>query len=339
MTDRQGGADGADRGFEGDQRGPVGWPVGIVVGWFLLMFSAVGVLMTTGVVPAETWAVVWAVLVAALPASLLVAWRVQTAPRGEAHARELAAAVRAMVDESGLSESAKRVLHRKAERDLLRKAIEQDILARDFDAALVLTSELADRFGYRADAEGFRERIERARSQSTEEQISEAIRDFHGLLKQQKWNEAYEEAGRVQRLFNHHPRTALMRERVDESRESYRKLLERRFLEAAQRNEADDAMTLMRELDAYLSPEEAEPFQEVARGVISDARDNLGSRFKLLVKDHEWGAAVGVGQQIVEEFPNSRMAAEVRDLLPKLRERAGVGVSSVAVEARPPSGT
>jgi len=306
-----------------DSTGPIGWPVGIVIGWFILLFAAVAALMLTRTVSDGTWITIWTVLAAAFPVAIMIAWRVQTAPRVERDTRELASAIRSMVNEAGLSESAKRVLHRKEERELLRRAIEQDILDRDYDAALVLVAELADRFGYRADAESFRTRIERARSQSTEEQISEAIHAFHALLKQHKWNDAYEEAGRVQRLFNNHPRTANLRARVDESRAAYRKQLERRFLETAERQEADEAMAILKELDAYLTPDEAEPYAEVARGVISKSRENLGSRFKLLVQDHEWTAALGVGNQIIDEFPNSRMAAEVRDLLPRIRERAG----------------
>ena len=308
-----------------DSTGPIGWPVGIVIGWFIVLFLAVAALMLTRTLSDDTWITIWTVLAAAFPVAIMIAWRVQTAPRVERDTRELAAAIRSMVNEAGLSESAKRVLHRKEERELLRRAIEQDILDRDYDAALVLASELADRFGYRADAESFRTRIERARSQSTEEQISEAIHAFHTLLKQHKWNDAYEEAGRVQRLFNNHPRTANLRARVDESRAAYRKQLERRFLETAERQEADQAMAILKELDAYLTPDEAEPYAEVARGVISKSRENLGSRFKLLVQDHEWTAALGVGKQIIDEFPNSRMAAEVRDLLPRIRERAGLG--------------
>jgi hypothetical protein len=35
-----------------------------------------------------------------------------------------------------------------------------------------------------------------------------------------------------------------------------------------------------------------------------------------------WADAIAVGQQIIDEFPNTRMATEVRDLLPELRNRA-----------------
>ena len=91
---------------------------------------------------------------------------------------------------------------------------------------------------------------------------------------------------------------------------------------AAQGERIDDAMGMLKELDQYLSPDEAGPLQEVARGVIGKSRDNLGVRFKLMVQDHQWGSAVEVGEQIIAEFPNTKMAQEVRQLVPVLRERA-----------------
>ncbi len=321
---RVGGSGRARAGGSSGSGNPIGWPVGVTLTWFGVMLMAIFVLMLTQPVTENTWLIVWAVVAAALPPSILLAYRVQASGRSERELARLATAIDTMVSEAGLSESAKRVLHRKEERELLRRAIEQDILARDFDAALVLVNELADRFGYRSDAESFRTRIERAKSQTTEEQVSEAIHAFHQLLKEHRWEDAYAEAGRVQRLFGDHHRTRNMRERVDDARTAYRAQLERRFLETAEAQDADAALEILKELDHYLTPAEAEPFAEVARGVISKSRENLGSRFKLLVQDHEWNAAMGVGQQIIEEFPNTRMAAEVRELMPKLRERAAV---------------
>jgi hypothetical protein len=62
--------------------------------------------------------------------------------------------------------------------------------------------------------------------------------------------------------------------------------------------------------------------------VISKSRENLGVRFKLMVQDHQWQDAIIVGEQIIAEFPNTRMAQEVRDLLPVLRERVAAGAAA-----------
>ncbi|MGP1310053.1 MAG: hypothetical protein ACTS27_07650 [Phycisphaerales bacterium] len=235
---------------------------------------------------------------------------------------KIAKAIERLTQEGGLSETAKRILHRKEERRLLRAAIEQDIHDKDYDAALILVRELADRFGYRVDAEEFRERIERARAQNIDREVLQAIENLESMLRERNWSDAFAEAARIQRLFPESHRVQRLRERVEDAKGRYKVDLERRFLLCAQREQIDDAMKLLKELDHYLTEQEAEPFREVARGVIGKARDNLGVRFKLAVQDRAWVDAVDVGERIVAEFPNSQMAAEVREMLDALRERA-----------------
>ncbi len=231
-------------------------------------------------------------------------------------------AIERLGHEGGLSETAKRILHRKQERDLLRTAIEQDISDGDYDAAMILVQELADRFGYRADAEEFRARIERVRAQSRDAQVIQALSGLEELIRHRKWTDAFAEAARITRLFPESHRVDRLRERVADSRERYKQDLERRFLLCSQRDEIEQAMSILKELDQYLTEAEAEPFREVARGVIGKARDNLGVRFKLAVQDRHWHDALEVGERIISEFPNSRMAQEVRDMIDMLRDRA-----------------
>ena len=59
-----------------------------------------------------------------------------------------------------------------------------------------------------------------------------------------------------------------------------------------------------------------------ARGVIGKKRQNLGVQFKLAVADHEWIDALHVGEQIIADFPNTKMADEVLSMMDLLKERA-----------------
>lgn len=297
------------------------WVPIVIIAWFIVLIGASIGLLATGVMPGAA-SVALAGSLVLLPVSLLMAMRGRGSGGGEDFGR-LSAAITAMVQEGGLSEGAKRVLHRREERELLRRAIEQDITDEDWDAATVLVKELAEQFGYRADAEEFRTRIERARAQTMDRHVVDALVELDDLIRGQQWAESYAEAARIQRLYPESHRVDGLRERVDQAHLRYRKELERRFLVAADREEIDEAMALLKELDAYLTPTEAAPFQEVARGVISKSRENLGVRFKLCVQDHHWAEAVAVGQQIIADFPNSRMADEVRGMLPVLRDKAG----------------
>ena len=56
--------------------------------------------------------------------------------------------------------------------------------------------------------------------------------------------------------------------------------------------------------------------------MIGKKRENLGVQFKIAVHDKQWLRGVAVGEQLIREFPNSRMADEARGLLDLLRERA-----------------
>lgn len=237
-------------------------------------------------------------------------------------------AIEAMRRESGLSEAAKRVLHRREERNLLRQAIEQDIAAEDWDAAMSLVKELAERFGYRLDAEEFRARIEQARTQTLDRSVLSLIEKLDAHIADRQWDEAQAKAAKIVRLFPDSPRIDGLVERVNDSRNRYKLELERKFLKAAEREEIEQAMKLLKEMDEYLGSDEAEPFREVARGVIGKARDNLGVRFKLAIQDRAWTVALEVGERIMADFPNTRMADEVRKMIDTIRERVAAAPSS-----------
>ncbi|HYE61946.1 MAG TPA: hypothetical protein VD997_08105 [Phycisphaerales bacterium] len=235
---------------------------------------------------------------------------------------ELTRTVRALNNHASLSNDARRVLNRQAERDLLRLAIEEDVNNKNWDAAMVLVKELADNFGYRADAEEFRRKIDQARAQTVDREINEAVAYLDGLIIQRRWDEAFADAARLMRLYPELPRVESLKARVEQARDSYKKELERRFLQAANEGRPEEALSLMKELDPYLTVTEAEPLREKARNVIGMARDTLGSAFKMAVQDRQWREAARLGDRIIAEFPNSRMAAEVKDVIDGIRMRA-----------------
>ncbi len=265
-------------------------------------------------------------LVLLAPVAWLLASRLPArGPDSDGGMASLARSIERLSEQAGLSADARRVLNRRAERELLCRAIEEDIAAEDWDAAMVLVKELAERFGYRAEAEEFRQRIERARQVTLDRKVADAIAGLDGLIVQRRWEPALREAGRIARLYPDAPRVSGLAQRVERARATYKQDLERRFLNAAQEDRIDEAMELLKELDAYLTEEEAEPYREVARGVIGKARENLGVRFKLAMQDRRWNEAAATGERIIAEFPNSRMATEVRGLLDVVRDRTAGG--------------
>ncbi|MGB0766638.1 MAG: hypothetical protein ACPGYV_02890 [Phycisphaeraceae bacterium] len=221
-----------------------------------------------------------------------------------------------------LSETAKRIAYRHEDIELLRSTIKLDIEKKDFDAAMVLVNEIGTTYGHREEAEEYREQIVAARTAETEEKVEKALVKLDEMLAAHKFEEATKEAHKIHRLFGESPQVHGIQRRVTHAREQYKHDLEREFLEAAKIDNVDRAVDLLKELDKYLTEQEAEPFRETARGVIGKKRENLGVQFKIAVHDKEWLRSVSVGEQIIREFPNSRMADEVRGMLDLLRERA-----------------
>ena len=230
--------------------------------------------------------------------------------------------------QAALSDDARRVLNRAKERELLCRAIEEDIRSQDWSAAQVLVTELSSRFGYERDAEQFRMRIEMARTEGLDNEVNEAIQQLDHLIVQRRWDDALAAADRIAAGFPVSPRVRGLRARVATAKHQFKEELERRFLLAAQAERVEEAMEILTDLDHYLTEKEAEPFREVARGVIGKARENLGASFKLACQDRQWEMAISLGEQISEQFPNSRMAQEVQQMMPGLRQRAGEQITS-----------
>ena len=83
-------------------------------------------------------------------------------------------------------------------------------------------------------------------------------------------------------------------------------------------------MVLMKRLDAYLSPAEAESLQETARSIVKAKLESLKDQFSRAVHESNWHEALRIGDVIIRDFPNTQMAKEVRDNLDALKQRASV---------------
>ncbi len=227
-----------------------------------------------------------------------------------------------LIENSVLSDNAKRVLFRDRELELLRHAIEEDIHQGDYDAAIALCEEMANQFGYREEAEEFRTRIIRRRQEHYEAHVQAALERFETMLLDRNWAAVHDEAARIRRLFPDSHLVSDLDQRIMRERSEHRQELEAIFLDHAERDDVEAAMETLRQLDRYVSRDDAERLNEVAQTVIVKHRDNLGVQFKMAVNDHRWAEAARLGDTIIEEFPNTKMASEVRSMIEMLRTRA-----------------
>jgi hypothetical protein len=221
-----------------------------------------------------------------------------------------------------LSDGAKRVLFRERELAMLRAAIEADVAEGKYDVGLTLCDEMADVFGYREEAETFRAQILQARRERYEVEVESALVGLDELLAGRDWGRVHQEAARIRRLYGDSHRVNEIDRRILQARDEHKAELEGKFLEAVRRDDVEGAMEMLKHLDRYLDQDEAVRLTEVAQGVVARHRENLGVQFKMAVNDRRWGESVRIGEELIEEFPNTKMAEEVRSMIDVLRTRA-----------------
>lgn len=221
-----------------------------------------------------------------------------------------------------LSDTAKRILFREREMELLRQTIEDDIERGDFNAGLVLCRDLDRLFGYTEEADQLRNRVLLARNSELAAKIEQEVEHVTNLLDGGQLGQAEDAADRLQRMYPDSPALHGLEARLRGFRHQLKRDLKAEFLTAADRGETQLAMEKLRELDHFLGPDEVADVHAAAAGIIAQHREALSVRFKMAISDHRWAEAVAAGTQIIADFPNDRMAVEVRDMLEHLRGRA-----------------
>src|SRR5271170_3689126 len=230
-------------------------------------------------------------------------------------------------ESTSLSDSAKEITYRHKDREALRHAIREDIDKNDYEAAYWLVGEMERRFGNRQEAIQFRELIESARRKFIEREVHEALDHFNQLMNKFDWASCQREIEQLTRMFSGHPNIQRLPERMQSAKDAHKNQLLKEWKDAVSRDDVDRSVELLKQLDPYLSPSEAEGYKEVARDVFKKKLQQLGVQFSLHVNDKNWNEALRIGEQIINEFPNTRIAAEVRDSLPHIREKASPAVN------------
>ena len=88
------------------------------------------------------------------------------------------------------------------------------------------------------------------------------------------------------------------------------------------RKDIDGAIGTVRKLDFYLTSDEGQGMAESVRNLFKEKLNQLKDRFTAAVHRGQWAEAHRVGESIVNDFPNTQMAKEVRDKLESLKQRA-----------------
>lgn len=219
-----------------------------------------------------------------------------------------------------LSETVKAIAFRDTERASLQEAVSTKLNARDFEAAYQLIDEIDKRPEYRDLAETLRNQAHGHRGAIKQEKIAKVIRQIEGLMNEYQWTKASVQIEGLIKAYPDSERARGMRQHLHMKREDHKKELLSAWDDSVQRQDTDKGLTILKELDHYLTPNEALALQEAAKDVYRTKLHNLGVKFSLAVSDRSWAEALNVGQQIITEFPNSKMSEEIKGKLDVLQQ-------------------
>jgi len=242
-------------------------------------------------------------------------------------------ATKGLVDLASLSDRAKGLVFREREIEAVREMVHHDMMRQDYKTVEATIDSLEKELGYADEATRLRAELAQGRKATLEEKIDAAVNRVQDILSTYQWGRAIRESKRILRLFPENPKVASLPERIEAARAKRKRDLLQAYGEAVRKKDVDTGIELLTELDMYLTPQEGAALAESARGVFKARLHNLGVQFAIRITDKNWVEALAVGQDIISEYPNSRMAEEVRDRMDLLRQRAG----AASGEAKPPA--
>ncbi|MCK4849855.1 MAG: hypothetical protein KAT11_00820 [Phycisphaerae bacterium] len=222
-----------------------------------------------------------------------------------------------------ISDAAKEVVYRSRDRELMKNAIQEDIDQQDWEAAYRLLEQMQSRFGYSREAAQFRRLVDSQRSRAIKAVIEETRLQVDSLCAAANWNEAQALLDNLAEQFPSSSEAKRMAQQtVSQKRTEHKDRLLADWNQAVEDEQIDRGIMLLQELDEYLSPAEAVDLKESAREVFRAKLQNLGADFSVAVSEKKWNQALQIGQEIITDFPNSRMAEEVKGKFEILEQRA-----------------
>ena len=229
---------------------------------------------------------------------------------------------RKLVELASLSDHAKSLLFREREVEAFREIVHEDIMRQNYASAEALIESMESDLGCVEESRQLRQELEDSRKATLEEKIDAAVDRIQAFISRRDWERAIRESQRVYRLFPDNPKIASLPKRIESAKAEHKRELLERYGEAVRKKDVDESISLLRQLDAYLTPQEAAALSESARGVFKARLHQLGVQFAIRVTERQWTEAILAGETIIREFPNSRMAQEVRDTMDRLRDYA-----------------
>jgi uncharacterized protein YqgQ len=230
--------------------------------------------------------------------------------------------LRDLAQMAALSDQAKSLIYYEQEIEAFHETIHALLLKQDYSSAEAMIKRMEQQFGLAEEADRLRQQVAAYRQKSVNDKVDAAVERIEEILQRREWAQARRETDRVLALWPDNDRVQALPGRVQEAWNAYKRELLKDYGEAVRVNDVERSIELLKELDKYLTPQEGAALAESARGVFKAKLHNLGVQFSISVAEQQWDDAVTTGEEIIAEFPNSRMAREVGEKLDLLRAYA-----------------
>jgi len=235
--------------------------------------------------------------------------------------------IRSMAGLACLSDQAKSLIYHENEISAMSEMVNAMLMKQDQASAEGLLERMEQGMGMAEEAAQLREEIAATHQATVDEKIDAAINRIHTILKRRDWAQAKREADRLKKIFPENPKIKSLPRVIVEARNSVKRHLLKEYGEAVRVNDIERSIDMLKELDKYLTPQEAAALSDSARDVFKKKLHNLGVQFAIAVTDMQWAGAVESGEEIMRDYPNSRMAREVNEKIDMLREYAAGNIS------------
>jgi tetratricopeptide (TPR) repeat protein len=220
-----------------------------------------------------------------------------------------------------LSEQAKSIVFHDKNVQLLRNMVFDLLEQKDFDSVERLINQISDQTQFTQLAEQLRGQTQKLRESTDGEKIDEYISQVQKLFDAFDWIKASSEIDILIELWPQSEQIKELRQILLDKKQQRKQQLLNEWDQAVQNKDTDLSLEILKELDLYLTPNEGLALQEAAKDVFKTKLHNLGMQFSTAVTNKCWPKALELGRIISSEFPNSRIAVEIRDKMDFLQQK------------------
>lgn len=242
----------------------------------------------------------------------------------DAKIKDISRQLAVLIDQQLISDRTKALAYREKDRDTLRRAVQEEIARKDWDSARALTDQIGQ-LGYVQEAQKLRMEIDNLGDESARLVVSRFMQDIDRLMQAEQWPAARQLARQLAQDWPNRSDAQGMIAHVEDRFATTKSKLMDDWNRSLANHDLELGAQTLKHIDAYLTPPEAAAMQETARALFKERLTVLREQFASAVKEKKWADALKLGESLIADYPSTRVAAEVSEAMPSLRQRVTEG--------------